>query len=257
MDFTQYGAKVQYAETDDCRLLSPAERKPIQQLIGVLLFYARAVDCSLLVALSTLAAAQSKGTEATAAACTQLLNYCATHPDATVRFHASDMVLHVSSDASYLSESQGRSRAGGCFFLSSHPAPSPDAAPPPINGPIHVVSTIMPHVLSSAAESELGALFINGKEACPFREALTTLGHPQPPTPIQCDNTTAAGIANDTVKQKRSKAFDMRFYWIRDRVAQGQFCVYWQPGILNHADYFTKHHPASHHQAIRSTYLHQ
>jgi hypothetical protein len=49
----------------------------------------------------------------------------------------------------------------------------------------------------------------------------------------------------------------MRFYWIRDRVRQGQFLVYWKKGTLNRADYFTKHHPASHHQAIRSSYLHE
>jgi hypothetical protein len=48
----------------------------------------------------------------------------------------------------------------------------------------------------------------------------------------------------------------MRFYWIRDRVRQGQFCIYWKKGILNKADYFTKHHPPQHHQAIRSVYLH-
>ena len=47
----------------------------------------------------------------------------------------------------------------------------------------------------------------------------------------------------------------MRFYWIRDRVRQGQFLVYWRKGSLNKADYFTKHHPASHHQDIRSAYL--
>jgi hypothetical protein len=69
------------------------------------------------------------------------------------------------------------------------------------------------------------------------------------------DNSTAAGIATDTVKQKRSKAIDMRFYWIRDRVRQGQFLVYWSKGKGNLADYFSKHHPASHHTAVRSTYL--
>jgi hypothetical protein len=111
-------------------------------------------------------------------------------------------------------------------------------------------------VLSSASESELAALFHNGKEACPLRICLEELGHPQPPTPIQTDNSTAAGIANESVKQKRSKAIDMRFYWIRDRVRQGQFLVYWKKGILNKADYFTKHHPTSHHRAIRSSYFH-
>jgi hypothetical protein len=63
----------------------------------------------------------------------------------------------------------------------------------------------MREVLSSAAEAELGALFHNGKEACPLRIALTEMGNAQPATPIVTDNSTANGIANETVKQKRSK----------------------------------------------------
>jgi len=64
------------------------------------------------------------------------------------------------------------------------------------------------------------------------------------------------GIANETVKQRRSKAMDMRFYWIRDRIKQGQFTVLWRKGSLNLADYFTKHHSPKHHQLMRPRYLH-
>ena len=110
-------------------------------------------------------------------------------------------------------------------------------------------------VMASAAEAELGALFFNAREAIPIRNTLREMGHPQPPTPITTDNACAAGIASDTVKQKRSKAIDMRFYWIRDRVKQGQFCVRWAPGTMNRADYFTKHFWPAYHRAIRSTYL--
>jgi hypothetical protein len=67
----------------------------------------------------------------------------------------------------------------------------------------------MREVLSSASEAELGALFHNGKEACPIRIALTEMGHPQPAMPIATDNSTATGIANETVKQKRSMAIDI------------------------------------------------
>ena len=48
---------------------------------------------------------------------------------------------------------------------------------------------------------------------------------------------------------------DMRFHWLRCRNAQGQFRYYWRPGTQNLADYFTKHHPASHHTAVRPTIL--
>jgi hypothetical protein len=205
----------------------------------------------MLVALSTLAAAQTKGTQQTAEACTKLLNYAATHPNAVIRYKASDMILHIHSDASYLSEPQARSRVGGFFFLGN------GTTNPPLNGALQVISQIMNNVLASAAEAEVGGLFINGQAACPIRTTLTELGHKQPPTIMVTDNECAQGIANDTVKQKRSKAIDMRFYWIRDRVAQNQFKICWQKGSDNLADYYTKHHPPAHHQRMRSRYLQQ
>ena len=82
------------------------------------------------------------------------------------------------------------------------------------------------------------------------------MGHSQPPTPVQVDNSTALGIATGTVKQRKSKAMDMRFYWIRDRKNQKQFNIYWKPGSTNKGDYFTKHLPPTHHWTVRPSYLH-
>ena len=249
-----YGAKTQFAPLPDkAPALDALDKTRILEVLGTLLFYARAVDSTMLTAIGELATEQSQATKVTMEKLAQLLNYCASHPDATVRFTASDMILAVESDASYLSVVKGRSRAAGYFFLTSKPV-TPNGPYKP-NGPVHVLCHIMREVLSSTAEAELGALFHNGKEACPLRIALEEMGHPQPATPMATDNNTASGIATDTVKQKRSKAIDMRFYWIRDRVRQGQFHIYWSKGQTNRADYFSKHHPASHHQAIRSTYL--
>jgi hypothetical protein len=59
------------------------------QVVRVLLYYARALDNTMLVALNTIPLAQAKGTQATLKACMRLLNYAATHPDATIRFQAS------------------------------------------------------------------------------------------------------------------------------------------------------------------------
>ena len=109
--------------------------------------------------------------------------------------------------------------------------------------------------MSSAAEAELGALFINAKEAVYIRQILTEMGHPQPPTPIQTDNSTAEGIVNLKVQPKCTKSMDMRFHWLRDREAQQQFRFYWKPGKTNLADYFTKHHTPSHHKNVRSEFL--
>ena len=171
------------------------------------------------------------------------------------------MILHVHSDASYLSAPKSRSKLGGYFYLSARPKdphrqPDPNDPMPPMNGAILVNANIIKHVMSSAAEAELGGLFFNMKDAVPIRVALEDMGHPQPPTPIVVDNSTASGIANKTVKQRRSKAMDMRFYWVQDRIEQRQFLVHWRKGAQNLADYFTKHHPARYHVEMRPVYLH-
>eukprot|EP00804_Cyclotella_cryptica_P003418 CCRYP_018558-RA/>CCRYP_018558-RA protein AED:0.36 eAED:0.21 QI:0/0/0/1/1/0.83/6/0/1396 len=202
----------------------------IQQIVGAILYYARCVDITILKTLSTIAHKQARATERTNLSITQLLDYCATHPDATIHFRASDMVLNIHSDASYLNAPSARSRIGGHFFLGWAPR---DHLPIKLNGAIHVISTILKFVAASASEAELGALFVNAKEGRILRLILQELGHPQPPTPIHCDNSTAAGIANNTVKRQRSRSMEMRYFWIADQVARKQFSVHWHPGLEN------------------------
>jgi hypothetical protein len=126
---------------------------------------------------------------------------------------------------------------------------------PTNNGAVLNISQIIRAVMSSAAEAELGALYLNAKTAVSMRRTLEELGHPQPRTPIQTDNKTANDLLTNKIMPKALKAMDMRFHWLRCREAQGQFRYYWRPGTQNLADYFTKHHPASHHRASRPTYL--
>jgi hypothetical protein len=76
-----------------------------------------AVDNTMLVALGTMAAAQTQGTINTMDAAVRLLNYAATHPDAAVTFQKTDIILYIHSDASYLSEPKARSRVGGYFLV--------------------------------------------------------------------------------------------------------------------------------------------
>ena len=57
----------------------------------------------MLAALVSISEQQAKGTDKTYADTLWLLNYATTHPNATIRYTASDMVLHIHSNASYLS----------------------------------------------------------------------------------------------------------------------------------------------------------
>jgi hypothetical protein len=162
------------------------------------------------------------------------------------------MTLHIHSDNSHLSVSNARSRLGGLFFFGNK-SPEQDT----LNGSILNVAAVIKNMVASAAESEVGECFHNAQSGAPLRVTLTELGHTQPPTPLQTDNSTALGILNETIKYKRSKAMDMRYHWLIDRVRQKQFDVYWRPGRENLGDYHTKHHSAQHHQDMRGLILHQ
>ena len=160
------------------------------------------------------------------------------------------MILHQHSDTSHLSAPKARSRAGGYFFLSNQ-----TQTDTPMNGPIHCEARIMKHVLSSAPEAEIAALFVNAQMAIPLRQTLIELGHRQGPTPIQTDNAVADSFAAATIKQRRSKTIDMRYYWIQDRQKLQHIKIYWRPKHLNMADYMTKHHPIHHHKYMRPLLL--
>jgi len=241
----QYGAKKQYATKESTApLLDDKTKCFIQQVCGKFLFLGRALDCTLLCPISTIASQSSKLTTDTMQQTLQLLDYLATQEDAVFSYHASDMVLAVHSDASYLSEPKVRSRAGGHFFLSS------DTTVPPNNGVVLNIVHIIKKVMSSATVAELVGLYIMACEAVYIRIILEELGHKQPPTPLQTDNTMADAVINGKIQPKLTKAMDMRFHWLRDCECQRQFRIYWRPGKMNYTDYWTKHHPESHHRNI-------
>jgi hypothetical protein len=126
-----------------------------------------------------------------------------------------------------------------------------------LNGSILNVADFIKHVVASTSESEVGVCVQNAQNGAPIRITLIELGHKQPATPLWTNNSTAFGILNETIKQKRSKAMDIRYHWLTDRVSQKQFDVHWHPGHENLGDYHTKHHSAQHHKDMRGLIRHQ
>jgi hypothetical protein len=170
-----YGAKTQFvSETTPTPALSDKEVNKLQQLTGTLLYYARAVDPTLIMPINVLASEQSNTTEETADKVIKILNYCNTHPESKIRYHASDMILHIHSDESYLSGNEAKSRAGGLSYMGNTAQNDKKLT----KGAILIVSKVLKHVMSSAAEAEIGALFINAKEGAFLRTTLEELGHP-------------------------------------------------------------------------------
>ena len=226
-----YCTKTLYANIKNADLVDAQSTLYVQQLCGTFLYYSIAVDQTMLVAFNAITTSQSHTITTTIQDIVWLLNYASTHPDATLHYHASNMILHVDRDVSYLCKECTCSWYGGFFLLANQLVNNGDKPPtlPTNNDAIHTLCQIIQNVVSSLVEAEIGATFINDKDALPIRTTIEELGHPQPPTPMKVDNTTAVGFANNTIKQKRSKAIAMHFYWIRDRTRQVQFKIYCPP----------------------------
>ncbi len=198
----QFGSEAQRPmQVDASPLLDKKGIKQVQQIVGSILYYVRAVDMTVLMALSLIVMEQTKATEMTMKRCAQLLDYLADHADAKIRFYASDMVMDIHSDALYLSEGRARSRTSGHFFMGWLPK---NGDPIRINGAFHVSTNVIRFVVASAAEAELGALFHNCQMGIIFCSILEDMGHAQLKIPVHCNNATAVGIVNSNVKRQRS-----------------------------------------------------
>jgi hypothetical protein len=157
-------------------------------------------------------------------------------------------ILCTHADAGFLNETNSRSRAGAhIFLLENDPFPR-------FNGAVLSIAQIIKFVMASAAKSELAALFVTAREMIPLRQTLIAMGWPQLKSPIQTDNSTAAGVTNKTIVPRWAKMMDMCLWWLRCRRSQDQFRYYWDAGSKNWADYHTKHHPDSYHEAHRTTH---
>ena len=158
------------------------------------------------------------------------------------------MILSAHSDAAYLNVSCACSCAGAHVMLSEN------THVPYLNGPVLIISQIIKNIISSSAEAKLSGLFIYAKAMIPLRDTLIEMGWPQPPSPVQCDNSTATGVTNKTMVNKILKPIHMRLWWLRCRYSQEHFRYYWEPGNQNLSDYSTKHHLPLYHLSHQPTH---
>lgn len=188
---------------DTAPLLSPKEIKFIQSVTGSFLYCGLMLDSTILPALNEIVATQSQPTKKTQQKAQRLMDYLNTHPNAHIRYYASDMILHVDAHAAqYLIAPKAQSRVMGYFHLPDHPNITKH---PKRNGEILIECKILHHVVSSAAEAEVAGIYHNTGVSIPIRQFLTALGHPQPSTPIKTNNSTATGFVCNNIHQKQSK----------------------------------------------------
>jgi hypothetical protein len=157
----QYGAKAQTPlPVDISPTLSPDKIKEIQCVVGIILYYALAMDITVLMALSLIAVEQANGTTDTMGKAKQILDYLTTNPDVTVQYRASNMIMNMHLDTSYLSKYDACSQACGHFVMGWS---ANNSKPIKLNEAFFTSCTILRFVVTSAAEAELSALFLNCK----------------------------------------------------------------------------------------------
>ena len=234
---------------DDTGKLPVKGQRCAQKIVGKFFFYGRPIDSTILPALNDISTSQAAPTLNTAKKTNILMDFLYTSPNANLRFYAGNMQLHIKSDAVYLVLTGARSRAAGHLYLSATPSPG-KVYQGRFNTPLHTKCRTIKNVVSSVAKAECAALFHNCSIAVGICSTLEGLGHPQHCTEVITDFSAANSFVHSEMQVKQSKSWDMRYNWLRDRIAQAQFNIKWKEGIHNLADYFTKHH-----QIKRSDYI--
>ena len=85
---------------------------------------------------------------------TQFPNYIVSNLDGRIIYRASDMILSCESDTAYLVAPKFQSRVGGYNYIGNKAATQ-------FNRPIYVLAKIVKAVMRSAAEAEVGGLYMN------------------------------------------------------------------------------------------------
>ena len=249
-----YGTKIQYAEKDKSEKLDKKGKKLIQSIVGKFLYYGRAIETPTLVALNDIGSQQSEPTQNTVKEANWLMDFLSWHPNGKIRYYAGNMQLAVDSDAAYLVVPGAKSRYAGHFYLESFPNRL-NYNKSPSNGAVHTECKILKNIVCSAAEAECGGLFHNAQVALGIQRTLKAIGHPQGPTRIKTDNSTANSFVHASMRIKRSKTWDMRYHWLREQAVHNIIKVFWDKGTNNDGDYFTKHHSPAVHKTQRPRYI--
>ena len=211
----------------------------------------------MISALNEISTCRSEPTQGTMDKCNQVLDYASTHPNATIHYHARDIILITDTDAAYIVLPEDRSRIAGYYYFTNCMLNYSKGTPTPN---VHILTECktLKTVASSSAESETGGTFENAQDVIPLRHIPETVYLHQQPTkvsPIITDNITSQVILTHFIKTRRSKTWYVRYHWLEDRIIQKHIQLIWKRGMHNFADDFTKHHPPAYYKLMIPKYL--
>ena len=227
----------QFDEPDHSPPATAEEKKFIQRVVGMLLYHSRGVCYAISTDVGKLSQEQAEPTKRSVKRAHAILQYLYWHRTHLIRFTPQKMQLNFHSDASFLSESKSRSRAGGIFWIGQDIIENNISN---IDGIILVDTCVINNVCTSVAHAEYSACFKNSMTALRYIAFLEDLGYPQDTVKGYVDNACAVGLANRTCKDKQLKHMNMRLHKIRELVDDKILSVHWCKSSDNIADFPTK-----------------
>ena len=153
------------------------------------------------------------------------MEYLHTYPKAIIRFHSSNTILNISSNAAYLVQPKARSRIAVHYHLGW--INDPDR----VIGPVDVLCQTLKNLVGSATEAKTGGVYTVGRYSRSIITTLEEMGHKQPPTdpPFETDNKFAHGILNSKMRQNLSKSFDIWYLLMKYFIKQKMSNLIWEP----------------------------
>jgi hypothetical protein len=222
----------------------PEKKEFVQQFTGTFGHQGRTTRPDIVHAVNDIAKTQAAPTTETLSDVDHLANYLARHPKAYVEYKATDMILRCHYDSSL--KPNARHKAGYIIYHANK-----DDSPETVRNITEVGSKTPPDRVGSIAEGEYHAQFLVGQKAYHHGVVCEAMGYPQPVIAFYGDNTTAIGIANDTVKMKQSKAIDKSYHWFRHKLRKGEYSSHYISSPLNRSNYLTKSlSPADHRREV-------
>lgn len=217
----------------------PADRAVFQSLLGSLMYLMLATRPDISFAVTFLSQFSSSPTATHMRALRHLLRYTVSTADFSLVYTAGSPAVVVGmTDADFAANAIDRKSINGFVFLLSGAAVTWNAKKQSL-------------IALSTTEAEYVALVHAGREGIWIRSLLSEIGLvPKEATDLYCDNLGAVALTANPGFHARTKHFDIKLHWIRDRIASRELSVRFVPTEHNLADLFTKPLPASRHLAL-------
>ena len=203
--------------------------KRYQSIIGALLYLSNSTRPDITFSVNFLARKMSKPSEQDNLFAKRVLRYLNGTRKMKLRYDRKGEKVVGYSDASYAEDKEDRKSTGGYTFVGN-------------GGAISWKSRKQKSVTLSSCEAEYCALADAAKEAMWLKSLIQEVDKnaKKEPMIIFEDNQSTIAFAKNPIQSERTKHIEVKYHYIREKVAEGKIEVKYMPTTDQVADIFTK-----------------